>query len=513
MPSRLDAASAADGSLRRRLEQVMDDAADHPLSESLRELAAAAATSLGCGFAAVRLTDPGSDDTLGEQEPDLVVAAGSETRSPDDAGLIRVPIVLRGASRGELLLAAAPGVDAFDLDEQRRADAVASAAGIVIERVRTAEANRLREQWHEGGVALAKDIVALRHENPYDLIVDRVVEIARGESASILQLGKTEDSYVVVAGNGPLSADWVGREIVVQDAITERVMATGRPMHVSRLADVALPGDMRAQLTDDSVAVIPLLGSGAQQGVIVITRNPQRPPMSQAEMGMATAFAGTVALALELAESQAQRDELVLVEERDRIARDLHDHVIQRLYAIGLSMQSVANSASGVVEERLISSVDEIDETIKQIRTTIFRLTTPLISSRRSLRARAEALLDDLTPALGFRPRLVSHGPVDFGVDEDIVDDCDAVLREAVTNVARHAQATEAEIAINVSAAQLRLEIRDNGVGLGDTDRRSGLANLRARAESHDGFMQVRSAPGDGTWLLWSIPLVAEQRA
>ena len=505
MPTRLDDAFAADRSLRALLDDVMDGAADRPLAESLRELASVARSSLLCGDAAILLAD--GDVLSDEQVPELFVAPGSEAFATDDLGLTRVPVVLRGAIVGELMLSMTTHHEGFDVDERRRADAIAGAAGTVIERVRTAQANRLREQWHEGGVALAKDIVALRHENAYELIVERVMSIARADGASILQLGKTEDSYVVLAGGGPDSDEWVGREIVVQDAITTRVMATGRPMSVPRLSGIAPLGDIHKSVPDNSVVIVPLLGSGAQQGVIVISRKAGRPAMSEAETGMAAAFAGTVALALELAESQAQRDELVLVEERDRIARDLHDHVIQRLYAIGLSMQSVANKSIGPLDERLISSVDEIDETIKQIRSTIFRLTTPLISSRRSLRARTEALLDDLAPVLGFRPRLVSNGPVDFGVDEDIVDDCDAVLREAVTNVARHAQATEAEVAISVSAAQLRLEIRDNGIGLGETTRRSGLSNLRARAESHDGFMQVRSAPGDGTWLLWSIPL------
>lgn len=512
MPSRPHDTSSADNALRLELDAVLSVAADQAIGDSLRELALIARRALACDFAAVQLLE--DEDPNGHRAAELFVPVGIDVRPDDDSALVRVAFVLRGTITGELLMAWPDGHEAYDADRRRRADAIASAAGIVVERVRTAEANRLREAWHDAGVGLAKDIVAARGANAYELIVERVTEIGGADTASVLTLGKTEDSFLVIASTGSSAQSYVGREIVVVDSITTRVMATGRPMSVPRLSDDAqlqyTSND--ANFADHSVAVIPLLGSGAQQGVIVVTRRPERPMMSRAEMGMATAFAGTVALALELAESQAQRDELVLVEERDRIARDLHDHVIQRLYAIGLSMQGLANTVDGPVENRLITSVDEIDETIKQIRSTIFRLTTPLLSPERSLRARTEALLDDLTPALGFRPRLVSIGPVDFGLDEDVIDDCDAVLREGITNVARHAQATEAEVAISVSTSQLRLEIRDNGVGLGETTRRSGLANLRARAAGHDGFMQVRSAPGDGTWLLWSIPLAGDYR-
>ena len=251
------------------------------------------------------------------------------------------------------------------------------------------------------------------------------------------------------------------------------------------------------------------MGGGNNRGVLLLGRAPEADRFTPAEMSMAAMFAGTVALALELSQSQILRNQAALVAERDRIARDLHDHVIQRLYAIGLTMQSVIATTPEPEAERLLRSLDEIDDTIKQIRATIFRLTTPILSAAESLRARADELVEELTPALGFRPTLEFTGPVDFSVDPDIVADCAAVLREALTNIARHAEATDAAVEVTVTSDDIRLRIADNGRGLGDATRRSGIANLRARAEERGGFMQVRTAPGEGTSLLWCVPLRA----
>ena len=146
--------------------------------------------------------------------------------------------------------------------------------------------------------------------------------------------------------------------------------------------------------------------------------------------------------------------------------------------------------------ERLRSSLDELDETIKQIRSVIYRLTGPLVSSETSVRVRATRLLDEIEPVLGFRPSLELSGAVDFGMSEEVVHDCIAVLREALTNVARHAQATEASVVVSVDRAAIVVDVRDNGRGLGRSTRRSGLANLRARAERRGGTLTVEFGPG-----------------
>jgi signal transduction histidine kinase len=197
---------------------------------------------------------------------------------------------------------------------------------------------------------------------------------------------------------------------------------------------------------------------------------------------------------------------MALLEDRDRIARDLHDHVIQRLFASGLSVQTIASSLGDDPRAvRLSQVIDDIDDTIKQIRTSIFELRGPLGPQQEVVRSRLLAVVNDLVGALGFAPSVRFNGPVDAVVDEDVADDAVAVLREALTNTARHAQATQVDIEITATGERFAIEVTDNGIGIGDVPRRSGLANLRERAERRGGELSILER--NGTRLLWAVPL------
>jgi signal transduction histidine kinase len=191
--------------------------------------------------------------------------------------------------------------------------------------------------------------------------------------------------------------------------------------------------------------------------------------------------------------------------DRWRIAGDLHDHVIQRLFAAGLSLQSIASTVNDeVIELRLTRTVDELDETIQQIRSTIFALRE---DSSRSLRGIALAIIDRLAPVLPARPEIQLVGPLDTVVDDFIIGDVEAVLRESLTNVAKHAQATKIRVRVQGDGQRLALTVIDDGIGLGQSTRRSGLANLQRRAERYGGDFTVGNAPEGGLRLQWSIPL------
>ncbi|HEY9468096.1 MAG TPA: histidine kinase, partial [Propionibacteriaceae bacterium] len=191
-------------------------------------------------------------------------------------------------------------------------------------------------------------------------------------------------------------------------------------------------------------------------------------------------------------------------EDRDRIARDLHDHVIQRLFAAGLSLQSTAGTVDDRAKQRLMRTIEELDETIKQIRTTIFALHE---DSSPSLRGTALAVVDQLTPLLPVRPNLVFAGPLDTVADDAIITDVEAVLRESLINVSKHAHATEIRIRVQADENRLELTVIDNGIGLGESTRRSGLANLNRRAERRGGYLDAGSSPDGGLRLQWSIPI------
>jgi signal transduction histidine kinase len=197
-----------------------------------------------------------------------------------------------------------------------------------------------------------------------------------------------------------------------------------------------------------------------------------------------------------------------MLDERERIAADLHDHVIQRLFAAGLSLQSIAMVAEeGPTRKRLTTTIQDLDDTISQIRTTIFRLQQGPASGPAGVRSRLLHVLADVGPALGFDPGLRLSGVLEDRLSDDLVDDLMAVLREGLTNVARHAQAGRADVEVTATTTALSVQITDDGVGMGAEVRRSGLANLRRRAEQRGGTLSVTAADPTGTSLRWSVPL------
>jgi signal transduction histidine kinase len=219
---------------------------------------------------------------------------------------------------------------------------------------------------------------------------------------------------------------------------------------------------------------------------------------------MVSGFANQASLALELTDARAEQQRSALAEDRNRIAADLHDHVVQRLFAAGLTLQSVVKTlgTGTTASDRVLDTIGNLDATISQIRTTIFQLhrTTGTIES--GLRGRVLDVLTDVAPALGFTPSIRFSGPLQATVPDELV----AVLREALSNVARHARARSTQVDITVHA-QLTLVVVDDGIGFRPGTRRSGLVNLQTRAERHQGTLNVATNAPAGTRLSWSAPI------
>ena len=207
---------------------------------------------------------------------------------------------------------------------------------------------------------------------------------------------------------------------------------------------------------------------------------------------MLEAFADQAALGLELARQRRETEQLSLFRDRDRIARDLHDTVIQRLFATGMQLESSMRFMTGPeASERVQGAVSDLDKTIKEIRSTIYALQRADRSPSSSLRARIVELIEELAPAVGFTPTLRLEGLVDTRVSKDVADNLLPVLREALSNIARHRKASRADVSVVVGDEWVTLTVSDNGVGIPDEGRRSGLANLEARARASAG----RSSP------------------
>jgi signal transduction histidine kinase len=219
---------------------------------------------------------------------------------------------------------------------------------------------------------------------------------------------------------------------------------------------------------------------------------------------MAAGFAGQASVALELADTRAAEQKLVLLEDRDRIARDLHDHVIQELFSIGLSLEGAAGQLpEGKVAQRLERAIDNIDRTIRRIRTSIFQLRGNFVNNEGGLRQRILEVVTDLATPLGFVPHTAFAGVIDEAFDEAFAEDLLACIRESLTNVAKHAQATSAWVDVVATGDELTLTVSDDGIGAGEVSRSSGITNMRQRAERRHGSLEIVPGPSGGTVLTW----------
>jgi signal transduction histidine kinase len=253
--------------------------------------------------------------------------------------------------------------------------------------------------------------------------------------------------------------------------------------------------------------ILPLGGSGSVRGVLTVGRHPGSMPLTPAAAEMAGSFAAQAAIVLALADARRGTEQLTLLQDRERIARDLHDLVIQRLYATGMSLQGVVPLIERPeVTDRVSRAVDAMDETIREIRSAIFALQVPRHVTWADPRERILDVLREMTELLGFAPALSLVGDLGDHVPEEAADQLLAALREALSNAARHAGASQVEVTV-AAGQNLVLVVRDNGAGMRGTTRRSGLANLAERAVQLGGSLSVGPAGETGTELRWQVPL------
>ena len=249
--------------------------------------------------------------------------------------------------------------------------------------------------------------------------------------------------------------------------------------------------------------VLPLRGADGILGIMFVGREVSSWRFTETDVEIAGSFANHAAIAVELANARQVAEHLHLLEDRNRIGRDLHDHVIQRLFGTGMSLQRVVKQVDGPARERVSDAITTLDDTIRQIRNTIMSLRAP------EEEATLEALIADIareaTPLLGFRPMIALEAPTGE-LAGPLAADLAACVREGLSNAVRHANAGNVEILAAVDTSSLVLTLRDNGVGI-QSDRRSGLDNMSARVKQYGGQLEVNTAPGAGTELSWRVPM------
>lgn len=468
----------------------------------------------GEGILGLLITDPRPLrlEELGSH-PDSV---GFPAGHPPMGSFVGVPIRVRDRVFGNLYLTEKTTGGGFSADDEELLVALAAAAGVAIDNARLYATAERRQLWLTVSAEIIGELLA-GGGDPLQLIAARARRMAEADLGAImLHRAEEPDSLFIAAADGMGAAEVRGRPVPLDGSLSGRVWAEERDLVVD---DVLAAGRAAGLETGTDVPLGPAVlvrirgGSAGQRGVLALTRMPGARRFDADELDMIAGFAGHAELALELAHAQGARHQLLLVEDRDRIARDLHDLVIQRLFATGMSMNSIAGRArEPAIRERLGEVTDELDGTIRAIRQTIFHLQHA--DDGAGLRAQVSAVVREVTPALGRTPSLRLDGPLDALVTSNVAEHAVAVLREALSNVARHAQATAVDASVSVADLRhLTVTVTDDGAGLAAAQRTSGLANIRSRADQLGGSCIITSplAPdGQGTRVYWAVPLDAE---
>jgi signal transduction histidine kinase len=256
------------------------------------------------------------------------------------------------------------------------------------------------------------------------------------------------------------------------------------------------------------VMVLPLGGSGRVVGALVVARAPGAPPFTDSELAAATDFGARAGVALELVRVRREAERVLLYEDRSRIARDLHDRVIQQLFATGMQLQGVLGTLPpGRNAERIDAAIASLDDSITQIRRVIFTLeSTARGQERASGRQLLFDLIERLSVDLSVEPTLRISGPIDAVLDGDLAEDVLAVVQEGLSNAVRHAAASDIGVEVQADRHGVSVTVTNDGLPLAPSGRRSGLGNLEERAARRSGSMVLDSEQGR-TVLRWAVPL------
>ena len=515
--SRAGAARVAQDRMTGLLNAVVAVSSDLELAAVLRRIVESACALVDATYGALGVLGPNGEElvefvTHGLSEEDRAAIGpvphgkgllGLIIRSPEPQRVARIqdhpdsygfpanhpamttfmgaPVRIRDQVFGNLYLTDKRGAPEFTEDDEVVLTALAAAAGVAIDNARLFYQTRSEKQWG-------------------DTTRELVSELLQGRPVSEVLAATAERVCALTGARGCLVALPRGNDLTVVATHGETSLRLGEvvtdPAWLSALA-----GAETTTENGDKCVMVPLAIRGQPPvGLLVLHEVPQR---LGASYPLAD-FGQRVAVGLTAASAQRERSRLDLLEDRDRIARDMHDHVIQRLFATGLSLQSAVRlSQLEAVRERLEDAVDEVDAVIKDIRHTIFALHRD--PGPRSLTGEISAICDSAIVTLGFAPTLTVQGSTRT-IPEQVAADLLAVIREGLSNAARHAHATQVAVRVDVGE-EVSVEVRDNGRGLPEAPSRSGLDNLARRATSRGGTFETGPAEGGGTRLLWTVPL------
>ncbi|MFF8609946.1 GAF domain-containing protein [Streptomyces sp. NPDC015346] len=441
-------------------------------------------------------------------------AAGFPAGHPPMRSFLGMPVRVQGEIFGNLYLAEKKGGEFTD-DDVHMVRVLATEAGIAIGNARLYEAARRRERWIDGSVAVTTALLAGGDADEALTVVAEQARRLADAAAGIVLLPAEDGGLEIVAVASERATTSLGVVIPSKNPVVERLLdgeavflddASTDPRMFSRLAAPYGPS-----------MLLPLQSGGKVLGALAAPRAKGARPFTETERTLATQFASQAALALMMADAQRDRERLAVYEDRDRIARDLHDLVIQRLFATGMMLESAQRkSVVPAVRDGVGKAVDELDVTIQEIRTAIFALQQGPAEAPSGLRTRILREINMAAVPLGFKPAHRFLGAIDSTVGDLTGKNLIAALREALSNAFRHAEASRIEVVVDAGAelpdgtAGVRLSVADDGVGIPEGGRRSGLRNLARRAESLGGSSWCGPGIGEdggGTTVVWEAPL------
>ena len=439
-------------------------------------------------------------------------AVGFPEHHPPMRALLGVPITIRQTRFGSLYLSEPKGRRAFSYSDEIAARAFASAAAVAIDNVQLFERMVTTARWMEASRAITTALLTEVDPNaqPLRLIAERACELTDAEQAIVLVPNGVEvpagqvDALVVSTAVGLWADVVMGQQVPVEGSTTGGVFRTGEPLLTNSFRH---PIQAFTDVGQRPAIVMPLRARDSVLGVMAVARNAHEPPFDASYLELMSDFADHAAVALTLSISREQSRELSIIHDRERIAHNLHDHVIQRIFAVGMDLQgTVARSRSTEVNERLNHSIDDLQATIDEIRTTIFALQSPQ-GVGAGFRQQIQQAIAALTENRDIETSVRISGPLS-AISDDVAEHAKPVIIEAVSNVVRHSGARHLTIDISVDD-ELRIDITDDGCGIAiDNTRHSGLANMERRAKLVAGSCEIGSTPDGGTRVLWVAPLV-----
>ncbi|WP_346172848.1 sensor histidine kinase [Streptomyces cuspidosporus] len=438
-------------------------------------------------------------------------SVGFPAGHPPMTSFLGAPVTVREQVFGNLYLTDKRGAAEFDEDDEAVLRTLAAAAGVAIDNARLYDDARRRQRWLAASNELTRSL--LSGTEPAAVLESFTATVREMAGADLVTLAVPvgdSDELVIEAACGT-GAHRARGLVLGPTTLAAKVFASGQTITSDAVsADPRAAGGSAAIVDLGPAFLVPLGTRDHVRGVLQVANTPGGPLFTEPVIEMVIGYGNQAALALEVAEHRQDADRMLILNDRDRIARDLHDLVIQRLFAGALTLQSTLSHLTDRPQagERVQRVVDDLDDTIKVIRSTIYSLREQERTQSQGLRARLLATIERATETLGFPPALRMTGLLDTNVPHHHADHLLAVTAETLSNTARHAHATAVDITVDVTDTALRLKVADNGHGIDPaTTRRSGLANIQHRADELGGTLSLRRNEPHGTVVEWTAPL------